>query len=223
MGLHRKLVCMTGRETTFDGDLGRLASLTRRYARFSVSAGGLGSVLGGALVIVAYLVGALVPEPSTGVRFALASAPLVWIAVKELLRSRYYQRHGRVEEARSGADERLHLGLTLFTAVVSVGVFAFVVARAWPGPFDAGTVGYLAYVAAMPLLVWLFMRTPLEFVAGVFLVAQAALMLAGGSYRLGEQPQAPVAGVVLVVLGVLQHREFLRLERDLRSLRGSAS
>lgn len=67
MGLHRKLVCMTGRETTFDGDLGRLASLTRRYARFSVSAGGLGSVLRGALV----------PEPSTGARFALASAPLV--------------------------------------------------------------------------------------------------------------------------------------------------
>jgi len=212
---------MTQARPAFSGDVGRLADLTRRYARFSVSAGGLGSALGGALVLVAYFVGALAPDLSTGGRVGLATTPLVWIVVKELLRSRYYQRFGRVEEVRPVFDRRLHLGLTLFTALVSVGIVVTVLVRQWPLQWDVGTVGYLAYVAAMPLLVWLFMRTPLEFIVGVFLVAQAALALAGGAYRLWDQPQAPIGGVALLVVGVSQHLEFLRLERELKSLRGS--
>src|SRR5690606_41248867 len=78
------------------------------------------------------------------------------------------------------------------------------------------------YVAAMPLLVWLFMRTPLEYVAGVFLVAQAALMLSGGNYSLWQQPQAPIGGLALIVLGLRPHAEYLRISRALESLRGAA-
>src|SRR5690606_5082650 len=169
----------------------------------------------------AYFVGALAPDLSTGGRVGLATTPLVWIVVKELLRSRYYQRFGRVEEVRPVFDRRLHLGLTLFTALVSVGIVVTVLVRQWPLQWDVGTVGYLAYVAAMPLLVWLFMRTPLEFIVGVFLVAQAALVLAGGAYRLWDQPQAPIGGGGVRVVGVSQPLEFLRLERELKSLRGS--
>src|SRR5690606_8654748 len=168
----------------------------------------------------AYFVGALAPDLSTGGRVGLATTPLVWIVVKELLRSRYYQRFGRVEEVRPVFDRRLHLGLTLFTALVSVGIVVTVLVRQWPLQWDVGTVGYLAYVAAMPLLVWLFMRTPLEFIVGVFLVAQAALVLAGGSYRLWEQPPAPSGGVALLVGGGSERREFWRLELELKGLRG---
>lgn len=203
-------------------DVGRLAELTRRYARFSVSAGGLGSALGGALVLVTYFVGALVPDLSLGARLALASAPLLWIAAKELLRGRYYQRFGRVDEARTVSDRRLHLWLTLFTTAVSVVIVAVVLIAGRGRPWDAGTLGYLGYVVAMPFLVWYFMRTPLEFVAGVFLVSQAALMLGGSSYGLWEQPQAPIGGLVLLVMGVRQHREFLGLDRELRELRENA-
>lgn len=187
-----------------------------------MSARGLGSVLGGALALVTYFLGALVPDLSTGGRVALAAAPLVWIAVKELLRSRYYQRFGRVEEARPALDRRLHLGLTLFTALVSAGIVVTVLVREWPVQWDVGIAGYLMYVAAMPLLVWLFMRTPLEYVAGVFLVAQAALMLSGGNYSLWQQPQAPIGGLALIVLGLRQHAEYLRISRELESLRGAA-
>lgn len=210
---------MTQTSSALEQNVGRLSELTRRYARFSVSAAGLGGVLGGALVLVTYFVGALVPDLSAPARLALASAPLVWIVAKELLRSRYYQRLGRVEEARSRADRLWHLALTAVTLVISAAIVAPVLVKAWPDVWDLGTLGYLGFVAALPLLVWFFMRTPLEYIAGVFLVVQAAVVLAGGNYQLWQQPQAPIGGAVLLVLGVRQHLEFLRIDRELERLR----
>lgn len=196
----------------------RLARLTRGYARYSKSAGGLASVLGGGLALVAYVMGALAPPEGLWGRLALASAPFVWIGVKEALRRRYYQPLGRVEEPKTDYERRWHPGLTLFTAAVSL---AIVVVVAWEsivrggGLPPAGMLGYLAIIALMPVLVWYFMRTPVEFIVGVFLVCHAALMLGGNSYALWEQPQAPIAAVVLVGLGIKQHLEFRRLRREL--------
>jgi hypothetical protein len=148
----------------------------------------------------------------------LVAAPFVWIAAKELLRRHYYQRLGRVQERRTPSERRWHVGLTLFTAAVSAAVVGFVVWRILAGGGErpgTGALGYLAMVAVMPVLVWFFMKTPLEFIVGVFLVCQAALMLGGAHYALGEQPQAPIAAVVLMAVGLRQHLEFRRLEREL--------
>lgn len=198
-----------------------LAVLTRRYARFSKSAGGLASVLGGGLALVAYVMGALSPPEGLWGRLALASAPFVWIGAKEILRRRYYQPLGRVEEPRTEYERRWHLGFTIFTAIVSAAVVAVVlwttVVRGRGLP-PAGVLGYVAIVAVMPVLVWHFMKTPLEFIVGVFLVCQAALMLGGGSYALWEQPQAPIAAVALVGLGIKQHLDFRSLRRELARL-----
>jgi hypothetical protein len=198
-------------------DTRSIAALTRRYARFSLSAGGLASVIGGCLAVVAYFVGALQPPDTVTGRTALAVMPLIWIAAKELLRLHYYQRFGTVSQVRTLSERRWHLGFTLFTALVSIvviGVILFVGGdpRSLVTP---GRIGYLTYVALLPVLVWFFMRTPLEFIVGVFLVAQAALALVGQHYALGEQIQAPIAGLVLIVIGVRQHREFLAIEREL--------
>lgn len=200
----------------------RLGELTRRYARYSVSAGGLASVLGGLLALVAYLLGAFAPPENLLGRGALALTPFVWIAAKEALRRGYYQRLGRVVEARTPSERRWHLGFTAFTALVSasiVGVMLWLRIFGGAAPFAWGTVGYLALVAVMPVLVWFFMKTPLEFIVGVFLVCQAALMLVGRSYSLWQQPQAPIAAVALMVVGMKQHLEFRRLRRDLAHLR----
>lgn len=199
----------------------RLARLTRRYARYSRSAGGLASVLGGGLALVAYVVGGLAPPEGIPGRAALALAPFVWIAAKEVLRRRLYQTLGRVGERWDRKDRRLHVGFTAFTTVVSAVV---IIGVGWPtaaggGAAPTATWGYVALVAAMPVLVWFFMRTPLEYVVGVFLVCQAALMLAGSHYELWEQPQAPLAALALVVLGVRQHLEFRRLRRELDEVR----
>lgn len=214
---------MNSNPAAHPNDARRLGELTRRYARFSVSAGGLGSVLGGVLVLVTYFVGALVADLSTAARILMAAAPLVWIAAKELLRWHYYQRLGRVAESRTRSDRRWHLGFTLFTLAVSVVIIAVVLVRDGPAAFASfESLGYLAFVAAMPLLVWFFMRTPLEFIVGVFLVAQAALMLGGSNYELGQQLQAPIIAIVLIVIGIRQHREFIDLSRQLDSLRAES-
>lgn len=200
----------------------RLGDLTRRYARYSTSAGGLASVLGGTLALIAYLLGAFAPPSDVLGRGALALTPFLWIAAKEAIQRAYYQRMGRVVEARTRSERRWHLGFTAFTALVSVSIVGVVL---WlrvfgeAGELPWGMVGYLALVAVMPALVWFFMKTPLEFIVGVFLVCQAALMLAGSSYELWQQPQAPIAAVALVVVGVKQHRDFRRLRRELEALR----
>lgn len=195
-----------------------LADITRRYARFSHSAAGLGGVIGGVLVLVTYFVGALALPESVWGRLALAATPIVWIACKELLRNHFYQRLGRVAEPWSGSQRRWHIGITAFTAVVSVvvvGGLAYLF-RDDPAAFlHPQALGYLAFVIAMPFLVWRYMRTPLEFIVGVFLVAQAAVVLGGGSYPLGHQPQAPIAALAFIVLGARQHLEFRSLRRDL--------
>lgn len=177
-------------------------------------------MLGGLLVLVTYLVGALVPQLSMSARLALAAAPLVWIVAKELLRSHYYQGRGRVAEVRSRTDKRWHLGFTLFTAAVSAFIVVVTLMRTEPASLTSfETLGYLGYVVAMPFLVWFFMRTALEFIVGVFLVAQAALMLGGGNYELGQQLQAPIVAIVFIVIGIRQHLEFLDLSRQLTDLR----
>lgn len=195
-----------------------LSELTRRYARFSRSAAGLGSVVGGVLALVAYFTGALAPLAPWS-RLLLATTPLLWIGAKELLRHRYYQRFGRVVERPDPSHHRWHVALTIFIAVLSVGIVVVVVGGLIMGgwrtePFSQW-LGYLAFVVAMPFLVWRYMRTMVEFVVGVFLVAQAAVVLGGGNYELGQQLQAPVFAVVLIVFGVREHLEFRALARRL--------
>lgn len=204
-----------------------LLDLTRRYARFSRSAAGLGSVVGGVFVLAAYFVGALAPL-TVWIRAALAALPFVWLVVREVLRRRLYQRHGRVSEMVPVSDRRWHYLFTAFTGLVSTGILVWIgmdllSGRLVPPAGWLALAGYMAFIAAQPFLVMFFLWTPLEFIIGVFLIAQAAVVVAGGHYELGQQIQAPVTAVVLMALGLVQHREFRRLERRLwgsRSDRG---
>lgn len=211
--------------TTAATDDATLAGLTRRYARFSRSAGGLASALGGLLALVAYFVGAFAPPDALWGRIGLALTPLVWIAAKELLRTHYYQSFGRVTEVRTVAERRWHIGFTIAIGAIMVGVAGFVIAGLLAGTRrldeDPWIIGYLVFVLATPVLIWYFMQTPLEIIVGVFLMAQAALALVGVHYSLGQQPQAPIAGLAMIVIGVRQHLEFRGLQSDLRHLRGS--
>ena len=202
-----------------------LADLTRRYARYSRSAGGMASVLGGAFAVLAYAIGTLAAPDAPAPRIGLALLPLIWIVSKEMLRVRYYQRFGRVAQRLSTGERRWHLGFTLFTLAISVVIIGTIVHGLTVGPRsladDPWVAGYLAWIAAMPVLVWYFMRTPLEFIVGVFLMAQAALALVGVYYSVGQQLQAPIAGLVLMVIGVREHLEFRSLHREIVAVSGS--
>lgn len=204
-------------------DPDRLQDLTRRYARYSLSAGGLGSALGGVLALVTYFIGALATPDGPWGRIALAAAPFLWIGGREALRRGYYQALGRVVEVRTAGERRWHLGFTLFTAAVSlfvVGAIGWrILVQGAPAP-DTGQWAYLVLVTALPWLVWRFMPTPLEFIVGVFLVAQAAVILAGGHYELWQQPQVPFVAVVFIAIGVKQHLEFRAIRQELAGAEG---
>jgi hypothetical protein len=194
----------------------RLETLTRAYARFSRSAGGLGTLLGGAFCLLAYFAGALLPLTPAS-RTALALLPLVWIATKEWLRVSLYQAQGRVRETPDRTQYRWHVGLTAFVAIASVFIFGVVLLYA-RAPLRPVTAIYLAYVLALPVLTWYYLWSIPECVVGIFLICQAAVVAVGLSYPLGSQLQAPAMAVVAIVVGWREHREFLALRRDLRAL-----
>lgn len=140
------------------------------------------------------------------------------------MRRAYYQRHGHVSEVLSAEERRSHVILTGITALISLFILvSFFVAKgtrlaeasAWQ------QAGYLAFVVALPVLVWFFMRTTEEYLVGVLLVCQAAVLLAGGNYELEWQnAYFPLFAAFAVVAGFRQHSTYLRLERQLRSLGG---
>lgn len=203
----------------------QLQDLTRRYARFSRRAAGLGNVLGGVLYLIVFFVGTLAPL-QTWSRLLLALTPIVWIVAKETLRRRYYQRYGRVSEPADRSVWRWHAALTAFTALISGSILVYALIRAATDPPDAfawQALGYLAFVIAMPVLVWLYLWTAEEFIVGVGLITQAAVILAGGNYGLlGANTGAALFAVVMIALGIRQHGDFMRLERELRARRGGA-
>lgn len=140
------------------------------------------------------------------------------------MRRAYYQRHGHVSEVLSAEERRWHVILTGITALISLFILgSFFVAKG-AGLTEASPwqqAGYLAFVLALPILVWFFMRTTEEYLVGVLLVCQAAVLLAGGNYPLSWQnAYFPLFAAFAVIAGFRQHCAYLKLERRLRDLGG---
>lgn len=193
--------------------LAAVEDLTRRYARYSRTAGGLATTLGGALAAgVSLCAGLATLAPWQ--RVLLAAAPLAWLLAKELLRRRLYQRRGTVREALTPFARRLHVGLTAAVAVIALAVVGFVGPRVLTHP-TAGGAAYLAYVAALPVVAWFFLWTAEELIVGVFLFCQGAIVAAGGGVTLARGPL--VVFVVAIVVGLVEHARFRRLERELEA------
>jgi len=79
--------------------------------------------------------------------------------------------------------------------------------------------GYLAVVLVLLLVVWHWLRRPLEFIVGVFLLCQAALAFGGRSYGFSLGSAIfPIASIALIAAGLRDHHRFLRLQAELRSI-----
>lgn len=200
-----------------------LQDLTRRYSRYARTAAGLGNVLGGALLVLVYAAAATL-APTLWLRLLAAASPLVWIAVKQALRSRYYQRFGQVTERLAPWERWFHLGLTAFTGLTAAAIFGFVISRVVAGTdLSISIVAYLGYVIAMPFLVWFFMRSVIEFLVGVPLLAQAAVVTAGGHYPLSLWSIYFLAwGMMAIVVGLKEHAEHRSIARQLGQIRSRA-
>jgi hypothetical protein len=194
--------------------LSRLAENTGRYARYSRSAGGLSLVIGGILCLAAFVVGATV-DLTPALRWGLVGAPLLWLLSKELLRALYYQRAGAARERLSDKQRRMHLWMVAYLAVMSLLIVGGVVwvagARAWQWP----GIGYVVIVAAMPLVAARWFWSVGDFLVGVLLVCQAAVVIAGNHYPWYWILIAALYAVVAIGTGWREHRDYLRLRDEL--------
>ena len=198
-----------------------LQELTRQYSRFSRSAGGLAAVGGGLLCLASFLVGGLLPAIPM-VRGTLIAAPMLWLIAKQWMANRYYQRFGLVEELASDRERRIQRSFVGFAAVISFLVGAVTLAELVPfgiRRWDIVSSGYLLLVLLLPLVVWRWLRTPLDFIIGVFLLCQAALAIDGRSYPLWSSAAVfPVAALILIGIGIRDHRRFRAIEAEIRQL-----
>jgi hypothetical protein len=79
---------------------------------------------------------------------------------------------------------------------------------------------YLFFVIIIPPVSWRFLRTPLEFIVGVSLLAACAVHSAGGAYNLLTMIYTwpwLIGAVLLIPAGIAEHRRFLDLSQQLNS------
>lgn len=212
--------------------LRELESLTREYARYSRSAGGLASVLGGVFCLLSYLLGGLLPSTPM-LRVMLVAMPFAWLLARQGMAHRYYQRFGRVGEQEGTVERRVHRSCIAMALLVALSVTVSALSHGLPLP--AATLGYLALVWLLVLAGWRWLGNPLDFVVGTFLLCQAAVSCAGVAYPVigtvaagANPPMAllallfPLAALLLIARGVADHRRFRPLCERLLQLRGKA-
>lgn len=194
--------------------LSRLAENTSRYARYSRSAGGLSLVIGGVLCLAAFIIGATVELTPTW-RYALVATPLLWLASKELLRAFYYQRAGAVRERLSHKQRRGHFWMVAYLAVMALLIIGGLVwsagARIWQWP----GIAYVAIVAAMPLVAARWFWSTGDFLVGVLLICQAAVVIVGLNYPWYWILIAALYAAIAISTGWREHRDYLRLRDEL--------
>ena len=202
-------------------DLDRLARQAERYARYSRSAGGLSSVIGGGLLAASFLLNAYA-ELTPVLRALLAATPLFWLAAKELLRRRYYQREGALLQAPTTKERRAHAWNVVYLTVVSLLVLGFVAAallRDSRAP-DASVFGYVAMVVAIPFVAWRWFWSASDFLVGVLLMCQSAVVIHGGNYPPIWLPYIALCAAIAIFTGWREHRDYLALRAELEAPRG---
>ena len=199
----------------------RLEDLTREYSRFSRSAGGLAAACGGLMCLLSYLAGGLMPA-SPLLHTGLVLMPLLWLIAKQIMATRYYQRWGQVEEIETAQERQTRHVFTGFTALASLMIVVGALTGRAPlqlTPWSLTSVAYVVVVLSLPLIVWKWLRTPLDFVVGVFLLSQAALAFIGHTYPLWSTAVVfPFAALIMIAAGISDHRKFLKVRAEIRRI-----
>lgn len=217
----------------------RLAQLSRRYARYGRSLPGLSLALGGMVILLFVATPTLlithvhVCRENIEALMAICVALLLsgWIILKEYLRERVYQSLGLAETRISTSGV---IFIRLLTVVITAMALWFPVEMLavlpHPDPAPSPTQVYIGLTACFALP-WATLR----FIRGVqeglmwFVVCFWGLALAW-FFPLAVPPSAEHAPVVLalvltlplayfggLIVGLLQHFEFMRLAREIRN------
>ncbi len=209
---------------TLTRSIDHLQQITQEYASYTQSRGGLGNVLGGTMglivVTAVWLLGA-----SVATAVLTCGATLVWLAGKEVIRRRVYQAFGNARELWPAPQRQRHTVVVSLIAAVLV-VFAGMVvvhvltvrtpwSLAWP---------YLVFCLVTPWIAWRYLRTDHELMVGVFLLLASAVTAASFiPDRLVFTAIVPLYSVILILLGMKEHRQYQALAARLRATPGAGA
>ncbi len=206
--------------TDYRQSISEMQELTREYASFSQSRSGLGNVLGGVAGLASFAIMWLLGR---GVATAILTVGLTfaWLVGKEVIRRQLYRPFG---EARETWPASLRRGHMVSVAIISCVCAAFAVAilvrsltAATPWSL---ALPYLIFCLITPGIAWRYLRTVNEFMVGFYLLFASAVVSAGFvPDRLWLVAILPWYSLVLVVLGLREHRQFQDLAARLRGLR----
>ena len=202
--------------------LEQLQTLTREYAKYSRSATGLGSVIGGIFGLAIFLIGAF-SDPPLWARALLVLALPIWFVLKALLRNHYYQRHGTaletLDKLSSNVERFVQGGIGGIAAVMLI-VCAFLVITNPEKIASLPLLNKIALIAA-PLAGLLLCRqinTVLEFLVVMNLMVQTVILASGTNWRDNQATMLFYSGL-LIAIGLVEHLRFRKLEAQLQHLR----
>lgn len=203
--------------------LDELAKVTKEYGRYSSSACGLAHTAVGF-----WLVGAFVAVTWYGLagRVLVLWGPFLCAAALWLAR-RYYQRHGAVLEPTGALQRRtwFDVAIVAFGVGVTVASVAASVHDWAPNPHSAArAVLYMAVVSLVcaPSIADRVARGIADS-ACILLAVMAAFAGVLRSHAWLILAPLGALGAMLAVLGVVEHRAYLRVQARLRALRRESS
>jgi hypothetical protein len=204
--------------------LEQLQTLTREYAKFSRSASGLGSVIGGVFGLTIFLIGAFTNPPLWARALMVLTIP-TWFVLKAWLRNHYYQRHGTaletLDKTSTNVERFVQGGIGGIAAVMLI-ICAFLVISNPEKIANLPTLNKIALIAA-PLAGLLLCRqinTILEFLVVMNLLVQTVMLASGSNWAWGNQTTILLYSGLLIVVGLMEHLRFQKLETQLQHLRG---
>ena len=206
--------------TDYRQSLSEMQELTREYASFSQSRSGLGNVLGGVAGLVSFAVMWLLGR---GVATAILTVGLtvVWLVGKEVIRRQLYRPFGEARETWPACQRRGHLYAAALIGLVCAAFLVTIVVRLVTDmtPWSIA-LPYLIFCVIIPWIAWRYLRTVNELTVGLYLLLSSAIVSAGFvPDRLWLVAILPWYSLVLVVLGLREHRQFQDLATRLRGLR----
>ena len=208
-------------ETAQRAAIGELQQLTRDYASYSRSRGGLGNVLGGAVGLVVF--GAIWLFGGNAATAALAiGLTALWLAGKEVIRRRVYRRFGQAQESWSGAVRRTHLGGLLILTPCLLAFAVWIVAAGWLAR-PAVALPYLIFCLATPLILWRYLYTINEMMIGFGLLFMCAITASGHTPFLLGLAIVPAYAAAMIPLGLSEHRQFRALRARLDARAGAGA
>ena len=205
---------------TASRSLAEIQQLTREYASFSQRRSGLGNVLGGVAGVLIFLALWLLGPGAVTAAITLGLT-VVWLVGKEVIRQRLYRPFGDAREFWPEPERRSHRIIVCVLAIFLAGfAVAIVVHTVTASASWAIAVPYLLFCLVTPWITWRYLRTANEGVVGLYLLFASAVTCAGFvPDPLLFAAILPLYSVLLIGLGLREHRQFQQVAVGLRGQR----